>query len=165
MLLLVLRFCFDILIDACVLGETNRARRTMSELWRKLCPWWKRRVAEEDSVPGNRTLGIPTSNPQSILASADFESRVELAMKVLRSEIVTPEGLKRAHTLSGGNETADSIIMCSICLHELVAGDSTLTAGCNHVYHRQCLMEWMASYARTDCPNCRTDVFQAQPEM
>jgi len=47
----------------------------------------------------------------------------------------------------------DSAPHCAICL-EAVLDESITGAKCQHVYHYQCLMEWMMQ-DHNDCPTCR----------
>jgi hypothetical protein len=48
---------------------------------------------------------------------------------------------------------------CAICLTEYVEGDeicwSPSNDDCHHVFHRQCILEWL--YRHDECPCCRND--------
>jgi hypothetical protein len=49
--------------------------------------------------------------------------------------------------------------VCSICLDRYSSGDTICVAkasGCDHVFHHDCLSEWLKSHDR--CPLCRTDL-------
>lgn len=43
---------------------------------------------------------------------------------------------------------------CKICLDEL-AGQYVLTTGCNHSFHKDCILRDIAEYDRSACPDCR----------
>lgn len=42
---------------------------------------------------------------------------------------------------------------CSICVCELELGDEVFLLDCRHLFHRECLAEWLS--LRAQCPNCR----------
>ena len=45
---------------------------------------------------------------------------------------------------------------CSICL-EVISGDITITK-CNHIFHYECLSQYINNSGKTDCPICRSDL-------
>lgn len=47
---------------------------------------------------------------------------------------------------------------CSICFNLYEQSDELLQLSCQHVYHRQCLMQWLQTHYR--CPYCRFVVYQ-----
>lgn len=55
---------------------------------------------------------------------------------------------------------SNSAIVCSICIHELIPGDTVFkTPHCNHFFHRNCIYEWMTAVKGCndiECPNCRS---------
>jgi hypothetical protein len=48
---------------------------------------------------------------------------------------------------------------CSICLAEFVEGDELRMLGCLHVFHSQCIDQWLA--ISRECPLCKRDVAEA----
>lgn len=170
--LVALRFGFDICIDVCILGEGNRARRTIAEMWRRLCPWWNRRIETEQQTPvdyntPNTQPGVGVSvvvgsHTPSASVTAN-ERRREMALSILEGKILTADDVRSLHQDSSECSVGGSQVVCSICLHDFIEGDDSFTAKCNHIYHRHCLIEWMANYGGTDCPNCRTEL-HALPE-
>ena len=49
-------------------------------------------------------------------------------------------------------------ITCSICIHDIVVGDEIfISKPCNHVFHRDCILEWIKAN-HTDCPFCRASI-------
>ena len=45
--LLILRYFLNILIDVIILGDCDSARRSIGNLFRRLCPWWHRRTTPD----------------------------------------------------------------------------------------------------------------------
>jgi len=47
---------------------------------------------------------------------------------------------------------------CVICYNDIDIGDRMgyMLAPCNHIFHRQCLTQWMD--VKMECPVCRTDL-------
>jgi hypothetical protein len=163
-ILVILRFGFNILLDVCVLGESARVKRSIAELWRKMCPCWHRRTQPEAPESENN-VEIPDA---SIVAEVD---RSVILDSILKSREVTAEDVTlwkekhQHHTEIGEGHSDDEASRisiaygfdCSICLNELNEGNMAITAKCLHVYHRKCLHQWVIS-RRTDCPNCRTEI-------
>eukprot|EP01031_Cornospumella_fuschlensis_P037682 gene37682-45777_t len=46
-----------------------------------------------------------------------------------------------------------SNVTCPICLNELVVGESARSLSCAHIFHQQCVDEWLRVNAT--CPTCR----------
>lgn len=42
---------------------------------------------------------------------------------------------------------------CSICLNEMVVGESVKKVSCKHLFHQVCLDEWLL--INNSCPSCR----------
>ncbi|KAI2488620.1 hypothetical protein MHU86_25674 [Fragilaria crotonensis] len=53
---------------------------------------------------------------------------------------------------------------CSICLEILVPDDDTVTGLCSHVYHRECIMNWLQD-CNDACPNCRQPMWDPETYM
>lgn len=47
---------------------------------------------------------------------------------------------------------------CSVCLGDFHLADSLLQLTCKHVYHRECLLQWLQTHFH--CPYCRFIVYQ-----
>lgn len=45
-------------------------------------------------------------------------------------------------------------ISCNICLEELKKDESLVRLHCSHIYHKDCIKEWLTKQS-TKCPNCR----------
>ncbi|XP_022760819.1 E3 ubiquitin-protein ligase RNF181-like [Durio zibethinus] len=46
---------------------------------------------------------------------------------------------------------------CSICFQSLSEG-TPKQVSCNHVYHRQCITDWLLNGRSNTCPMCRHDI-------
>ena len=57
-------------------------------------------------------------------------------------------------TYRGDREDPDD---CSICLDTLTVGDEILLLPCNHVFHKNCMNEWLKE-GRAVCPVCRQGI-------
>jgi len=56
------------------------------------------------------------------------------------------------------NETSE----CSICLDELVVGQPALRIPCGHLYHEDCVKDWLIK--SNECPSCRYELPTDDPE-
>jgi hypothetical protein len=160
MFLVVLRFGFNICLDVCVLGEPGRARRSITEVWRKICPLWHRRTQPEEPETENN-VEIPdvvTDEGRSVLLDALLQSREVTFDDVnfWKEKHHRAEG-SESHSDEEASKSSPFCFECSICLHGLDEGNMAFTAKCEHVYHRQCIHQWVIS-RRTDCPNCRAEI-------
>ncbi|KAI2491043.1 hypothetical protein MHU86_23523 [Fragilaria crotonensis] len=50
---------------------------------------------------------------------------------------------------------------CSICMDTLVPEDDTVTGLCTHIYHRECIMNWLQG-GHDECPNCRQPMWDPE---
>jgi hypothetical protein len=167
MFLVILRFGCNIAIDLCILGNPGRAKRSIAELWRQICPCWHRRTQPEDSESDNNVEVPVVSTDVGIVT----EERSVILDSILKSREVTAADVKiwkeKHHCTeaseghSDDEEASRSTIAfgfdCSICLHDISEGNMAFTAKCGHVYHRTCIHQWV-NKRRTDCPNCRTEI-------
>ena len=49
---------------------------------------------------------------------------------------------------------------CAICLAPLRAGEMAIRLHCNHQFHRQCILSWLATTPhRPTCPLCKQNVY------
>lgn len=57
-------------------------------------------------------------------------------------------------------EGGDGIPLCSICVNEMKVGDRVPEINCPHVFHLDCLAQWVISSwnrrGEIECPNCRS---------
>lgn len=52
--------------------------------------------------------------------------------------------------------------MCNICLQEIYPNEKIIKLSCNHIFHKDCLCDWIESLnilntnnLKFTCPNCR----------
>jgi hypothetical protein len=163
--LIILRFGCNIALDVCVLGEAGRAKRSITELWRKICPWWHHRTQPEiPESENNVSVEIPdvtivTEEDRSVILDSILTSReVTAADMQLWKEKHHRTEVSEGHSDEEASRSSNAFgFECSICIHELNEGNMAFTAKCGHVYHRKCIHQWVNS-RRTDCPNCRTEI-------
>ena len=55
--------------------------------------------------------------------------------------------------LLGGPDVGES---CAICLSEYEEGEELRVLPCKHVFHRECIDEWLANDER--CPTCKRSI-------
>ena len=48
---------------------------------------------------------------------------------------------------------------CTMCLEPFKENEYKRTMKCDHIFHKKCIDKWLNVYNRTDCPNCRSNVF------
>ena len=56
---------------------------------------------------------------------------------------------------------ASLVDTCTICLDDVLVGQSVLTLRCGHTFHAECISKWVTASATT-CPMCQLDV---RPDM
>lgn len=67
--------------------------------------------------------------------------------------------------------------MCNICLHEIHSYEKSIKLSCNHIFHDDCLCDWIktlnlfnSNNLKFTCPNCRkkyvilSDIFEGMKE-
>lgn len=92
-----------------------------------------------------------------------------VAWKAKDSQSSVPESVSSERRSSdGGRVDASSVAsscnstMCPICIHDIEVGDDVaVLSACNHIFHRDCLSEWLSTHTR-DCPYCRTEIISQE---
>ncbi len=54
------------------------------------------------------------------------------------------------------NDLTDDKKDCVICLEEFQNGDEVITLPCFHLYHKQCIKDWLKKNG--SCPICKKEV-------
>jgi Ring finger domain len=68
--------------------------------------------------------------------------------------------------VSEANESGDNLIACCcICLEpyrvgDVVAWSNNSSEECLHVFHRDCIYQWLENLKHDECPSCRTIILQ-----
>lgn len=65
---------------------------------------------------------------------------------------ISEERLERAAFPFGGGDSQ----MCTVCLDDIEAGVRVVTLPCAHLYHFECIAEWLTN--KTICPQCLTEI-------
>ena len=83
---------------------------------------------------------------QSHFARANLDDQVGPAM---------PAGIEALSTQTICNDSGPEVLgmTCTICLQQNVIGDDVATLSCNHLFHLQCISNWLL--ISNSCPNCR----------
>ena len=58
--------------------------------------------------------------------------------------------------ISNRNISKYKNLQCNICMEEYKNKDTVLTLKCNHIYHKDCIKNWLCN-EKTTCPMCRKD--------
>lgn len=58
---------------------------------------------------------------------------------------------------SGEEVPCSHSMQCPICINEITRGQKMTLTSCGHVFHLDCLCEWLGTDT-TDCPNCRREI-------
>jgi len=61
--------------------------------------------------------------------------------------------LIKSHVIQNYNELSDSKKDCVICLEEFKNGDVVITLPCFHLFHKQCITDWLKR--ENSCPICK----------
>mmetsp|Transcript_30826 Transcript_30826/g.46761 ORF Transcript_30826/g.46761 Transcript_30826/m.46761 type:complete len:247 (+) Transcript_30826:58-798(+) len=57
----------------------------------------------------------------------------------------------------GSTDDSLSTNTCSICLEKFREGDGVIISACSHVFHRECVLEWLQK--KDGCPMCRQSMW------
>jgi hypothetical protein len=96
--------------------------------------------AQQQSLPGSNSDG---EAPEPCMAQEPGEAAAQ--------PLPAQEGaLRAARTCSGGGT-------CSVCLAEFEEADVVKRLPCSHIFHAECLDEWL-SRDHVSCPYCRRDL-------
>lgn len=104
--------------------------------------------------------------PDTQKAVHSCKGPVELPVAVPEAHVAVPESSEPTNTdVDTGNATdqADSDLeegegpVCLICLDEFTAPDATVLQSptCSHLYHKDCIMDWLQRQGTRECPGCR----------
>eukprot|EP00978_Attheya_sp_CCMP212_P001670 scaffold3445_cov57-Attheya_sp.AAC.2 len=151
----ILAFCFYGI--CCSRRRTEAARNAELEAFRARNP-----EDLEAAVEARVTL-IEKSLITIVVDDADSVGSMQNMISVAKGIAEETED-KRGNFLSRSWRSASSSVRslkskptCAICLENYGIGDSVSLAKtdqCDHVYHSQCIGEWLANH--DDCPLCRT---------
>mmetsp|Transcript_23253 Transcript_23253/g.51028 ORF Transcript_23253/g.51028 Transcript_23253/m.51028 type:complete len:441 (+) Transcript_23253:179-1501(+) len=88
-----------------------------------------------------------------------YEDRLMEVQEMLnRRRGLSEDALARVDSFSWGERVMppDSQSTCRVCLGEFVDGDEVKRLPCGHMFHSNCIQEWL--HRSTDCPICKANV-------
>ncbi|KAG0460436.1 hypothetical protein HPP92_020733 [Vanilla planifolia] len=84
-----------------------------------------------------------------------------LISQILGFGCIIFENACKAWMTSEGNTKEEVQMDCCVCLCRLQEGDGTRKLPCHHLFHRECVDQWLVRCQRT-CPLCRLSI-DAEP--
>lgn len=97
-------------------------------------------------------------NPRTVVGASDS------VLATLPEMTITAEDLRAGQlhgSTDGGDEEPAGPIICPICLSEMAVGDAARALRCNHIFHKQCVDDWLRINA--SCPTCRKRIVDDPP--
>lgn len=97
------------------------------------------------------------SNPE------DDEIRLRLIENDKNDENISPPQSQQPQPSAppieepSASSSSEIELNCPVCLDSIQDGDDVKTTLCNHVFHRRCVDQWLATH--NTCPQCRTELF------
>uniref|UniRef100_A0A7S3L2S4 RING-type domain-containing protein n=1 Tax=Amphora coffeiformis TaxID=265554 RepID=A0A7S3L2S4_9STRA len=162
--LAALRFCCNSFIDIVILDNAEVFCRPFAESFRWAFPRWHVRTQPATAnttttsveIPnGNQTTSFPIALTSKILTKADLQEHRATNHK-------RPN--HHHHHADDVESVSSHTLMCSICLRELHEGDCAYIGPCDHIFHKECMFQWVESSGR-DCPNCRSEIIPSPIEV
>jgi hypothetical protein len=173
---MVAAFMFGIVlikwIHITVLRDFDSLKRTLGPALRFILPWWNPRTQAD----GNTTTAsqendeIELVSSTSLLRDMTREQKSNILSSIVRSETATKEDLGGRKKDTGNVQIPDGsellneedamssdILTCVICFSEVSIGQRVTQTSCNHMFHFDCLCEWIIT-DKTDCPHCRNEI-------
>jgi hypothetical protein len=90
-----------------------------------------------------------------ILEFHGSDDRVSVFIEETFDRIYVCENAFSGHATTDILESNPDRDSCAICLEELKVGEEISRLSCNHVFHPNCVMEWLTMPQRKRCPVCR----------
>jgi len=137
-------------VEVCISNETVLTVRS----------WWSTKMSHCDverhgvrvAMTSARRWIAENSNPGGKVARIKFTN--DAAAHICENYICQVTG----SSYECGNQ-------CSVCLDDLEKGELCYrTRKCNHEFHRDCLVNWIAQSGKLSCPLCRADHVDLVPQ-
>ena len=107
---------------------------------------------------------IGPATPETVATNASDETNNILQEETSQSNAEAIEEETDIVQESNGGASTDSdddTYDCTICLSEVVDGEEVGVLTCSHIFHVDCLKEWMLR--RNACPLCQTEICTLRP--
>mmetsp|Transcript_21268 Transcript_21268/g.52692 ORF Transcript_21268/g.52692 Transcript_21268/m.52692 type:complete len:1156 (-) Transcript_21268:107-3574(-) len=115
--------------------------------------------SESPSEQLQKDRELPKTEVRSLLPNRDAGSRGGVARNRKEGKRTKGETLMTAETVTEVPKCSGApCIECVICYNDIDTVDRTayMIAPCNHVFHKDCLIQWME--VKMECPICRQDL-------
>ena len=102
LILITIRFGFNVLVDICLLGQAEAYSRMISDWWRRVCPCWHRRTVPSEGRPNGNSPWITDEeagtgglgrNRTYHLQKLPLDRRKRLLEEVLPAKVLTAEDI------------------------------------------------------------------------
>jgi E3 ubiquitin-protein ligase synoviolin len=89
----------------------------------------------------------------------------QLIASMDRFDNATADDLMSSASAEAGEDTDANVSnnnnnICIICRDEMMVGDCKKLPGCQHIFHKSCLREWLVQ--QQTCPTCRSDIITSR---
>lgn len=133
---------------------TERAKIVKQSLIRK-------KVISSDPENGSFTLGDPDPVSEENLNSTTTTSCIEINEEIATSDSCAEEYCApEVNYANDDNESTCVICLDSFCVGDHVAFSKFTPDECLHVFHEECIVEWLSNNTHDDCPSCRTVILR-----
>lgn len=102
--------------------------------------------------PRSHVRPAPQSEGRWELQDFSYDALLELGSLAVPTGLGKDQLAKMKAQPFGGKESVD----CAICLDDVCPGDPSMKLVCQHVFHPQCIVQWLARTNR--CPTCRCEI-------
>ncbi|KFG51480.1 zinc finger, C3HC4 type (RING finger) domain-containing protein [Toxoplasma gondii VAND] len=106
-------------------------------------------IGSRESASGGSTSAHSKDNSGSLLASSGASASRNIGGGRTSTDMLT--GNTKREELG---PTGDSNRCCCICLAEYQTGDDMMTLRCMHMFHYDCVHDWLVHSGRRTCPLC-----------
>lgn len=151
--------------------HSDEARRRLERYRRKAAynPQDHRGEQIDKSLSVQRVVAVDSEGNVQLedLETSDVPDVSEFSYDDDEECLLHQSGAKsQASAVSEGNESGDNLVACCcICLEpyrvgDVVAWSNNTSEECLHVFHRDCIYQWLENLKHDECPSCRTIILQ-----
>ena len=96
------------------------------------------------SIYGNATI-YQSPDPEIVLTE---QQRTIITLLSNRASLIESQKMLQMDSIKG-------CTTCNICLDDIIKGELISSLSCDHIFHYECLQQWVKNNAYMSCPNCR----------